>query len=953
VNAGLTLTDQAPLAPDVVVEDPEVAPSKFWTQLATPSSTSDLHDLLGRALRDVIDQHSVTSWATLSEEFDIDALDGSYASYGFQAATGDDLDYYRWLRLSRQLGGQTSLDLRSGVDDILAGPIALLDAADVVPQVVVRLGSAFFDRKRNQRERFLRFLSDLSGVLDLRVVANGYVRQRLARNHEADLPASVVKDVAYPRQHNGPEGSGHVDEETAQDALDVLDWDHPAWDVLRSVAQADGERRAYSALYDDPRFDVGDSAMRQRIGRLRELDLVDTFRVNGEQHVALLPPAVDALNVYRDEYLEDPDVAVSPAERARETRASGDSADAEGGADGPTANTSQSSPETARGDRDVSDPPNESAGAVFSRTRASPPTPEADRRSAEGRSATADGAVRGDPTGSWMSFDQHHAAAAAAPSGGIALSDRPVAERDDPRSWSASFDEDREEIVVSVMWDPDVAKTAVRLCAALLDDRLLNTVLTTDRLNGGPDRDDLGGLVENNPIVLRKARCLGYLKDADASGNAYRERLRKARQELLSLTPELSGSGGLNVEVASNVLREAHGLMGTVMQLYDLLGIDVVRQVEFPEYRRNTASHSHAVAKFISKATAISSRYGHYSAERVLFEDREEKRDDLLGAPDVDSMDATGDLIGCWNLVGPGISSLAEELERSLDRPDQLQDDGENFSPFVVDVDVVQGWRREAVAEVLSRLGRIKRLEATRRTTSVLHSICGSVYDVARAVYCLGAERRGGRRDLDPAELRYALSQLPTDRVLPDADPAVSKIVAALLRCDRAVPAADLADRADVSTQSVRNHRETLEAVGLLTVEETGAGKANAYRLRLPFKTERRSDDAPLPEFIVDDEDAVNSSLDEAVFELLLDLDDVDVDGDVHEALSWPADLTPIVERWPWLRGWVDVLAGLLGLDSSGQGPADWSAGPFSSAARIGAPPPSQQVTLSEAVESD
>jgi hypothetical protein len=948
VKAGLTLTDQPPLDPDVVVEEPEVAPSKLWRQLATPSSTSDLPDLLGRALRELIEQHSISSWATLFEEFDVTALDGAYASYAMDAATGDDLAYHRWLRLSRQLGGQTSLDLRSSVDDVVDGPVALLAAADVVPQVVVRLGSAFFERKRNERERFLRFLSDLSASLDLRVVANGYVRQRLARDHEADLPASAVNEVANPRRGSGPDGRA---EQVAQDALEALDWDHPGWDVLRSVAQADAERSSYSALYADPRFDVGDSAIRQRIGRLRDLDLVDTFRVNGEQHVALLPPAVEALDVYHDEYLTDPDVAVSPDERVRETRASGGDAGAE--ADGPTANTSHQDGKTAGRNGDVSDPPNSSAGTVLTRTRTGDPSPSEDRPAGEGRSATADGAVRGTPTSEWMSLDQHHAAAAAAPSGGIALSDRPIAERDDPRSWSASFDEDRKEIVVSVKWDPTVAKTAARLCAALLDERLVNTVLTTDRLNGGPARDDLAGLVENNPIVLRKARCLGWLKDDDASGNAYRERLREARQETLSLTPEIGSGDDFNSDVASDVLQQAHGLMGTVMQLYDLLGVDVVRQVEFPEYSRNFASHDYAVAKFIAKATPTASRYGHYSAERVLHEPREDRREDLLGAPDVDSMDPHGEVIGSWNLVGPGISDLTNPLKTALDRAEDLQHDAENFSAFIIEPPIVQGWRREAVAEVLSRLGRLKRLDATRRTTSILFAYCGSVYDVARAVYSLGAEKRGGRRDLDPAELRYALSQLPTDRVLPDADPAVSKIVAALLRCDRAVSAAELADRADASTQSVRNHRETLEAVGLLDVDETEAGKANAYRLRLPFKSERRSDDAPLPEFIVDDEDAVNTSLDEAVFELLLDLDDVDVDGAVHEALSWPANLTPIVERWPWLRSWVDVLAGLLGLDSSGQGPADWSAGPFSSAARIGAPPPSEQVTLFEAVESD
>lgn len=69
----------------------------------------------------------------------------------------------------------------------------------------------------------------------------------------------------------------------------------------------------------------------------------------------------------------------------------------------------------------------------------------------------------------------------------------------------------------------------------------------------------------------------------------------------------------------------------------------------------------------------------------------------------------------------------------------------------------------------------------------------------------------------DPApDLRYGLSTLSAPRILPDLPPSVRKSVSALLHVDRPVSQTERADLADVSTRSIRNHRDLLETVSLL-----------------------------------------------------------------------------------------------------------------------------------------
>ncbi|MDG5820798.1 helix-turn-helix domain-containing protein [Natronococcus sp. A-GB7] len=107
----------------------------------------------------------------------------------------------------------------------------------------------------------------------------------------------------------------------------------------------------------------------------------------------------------------------------------------------------------------------------------------------------------------------------------------------------------------------------------------------------------------------------------------------------------------------------------------------------------------------------------------------------------------------------------------------------------------------------------------------MLHALTGSPYAAARALQQLAGEDE--RRELRPDELRYALGTLEPEQLLSDLPSTVGRIVHTLLTAESHLSQSGLADRADVSTRTIRNYRDRLEALDLIRVDEKG------YRLVL------------------------------------------------------------------------------------------------------------------------
>lgn len=810
-------------------------------------------------------------------EAGVTALDGAYARVAMAAleagsALSADHPLWTFLSVTRSLGGQTQLGLPSSLEDIEMGPTALFAVADQTPLIEVRVDSSFFDAKSTRRKRVLRHLLRLTQGVEVRITGSRLALQKLIRIHSDQLPVAVT-ERAQQRLRSDSDTLTEQRAQAATAAVDEIGIENPVWQVLEVVADSQRDMQPYDHLYQ--MASVSESAVRKRVKILCDVDLVERTEVGGETQIRLTAVGQTALEKYPELRSNDHTPSVTT----------------EGG-NGPTPGSSGGRPikQTEQSDRSteqaettaVNNPRNNNNSTVY---------PE--NRSHVGGKGTSSSTTTGssDVSTKTLSLGEHHGVAAASQSGYISLVDRKILENDrDSRVPRWSYDSDRDEIVVSVDWSESIALIATRLSAALLSDLAFNQVLTHERLAETPDGQSLAGLAIDNPYVLRSAACIGWLRDIDTRADQFRDRLETAKRELLSMTSDLSdASGCINPEVASDLLKKAHGLMGTVLRLYDLLEVDVVREIQFPHGLPDPGQQTELV-KFLGKASTISSRYGAYSGHRVLYEPDEDKREDLLSEPDVSSSDPDGTLFAPWVLSGSNLSNLRPRLQ-GIDEFLELQDDAEKFAPFRLTGDVGDGTQRTAIAEAATRVLSFKRgIKPDRQAISVLAAFVPDASTAGRAVMRLKEDtddeepeskhqkRRERRpRKLDFQDIRYGLSQLDPERILPDlGGKTVSKVLHALLDTQEWLSTADVARAAGCSTRTLSTEANSrifaeLESAGILSREDRGQGKATLWRLQLSFRRERY-DREPCPWVLVDREPPTGNAdwqLSNSLFEVM------------------------------------------------------------------------------------
>ncbi|WP_394743181.1 helix-turn-helix domain-containing protein [Natronococcus roseus] len=481
----------------------------------------------------------------------------------------------------------------------------------------------------------------------------------------------------------------------------------------------------------------------------------------------------------------------------------------------------------------------------------------------------------------------HAGAVGCGEAGDITLVDAPFEDRTDAPDHTryVSFDGDREEAVVAVRASGSL-QYVVSLATALASPRLVNRVLTDSRLES----------LEDPPAILRDARCIGGLSDEALED---RETLREAfiewGTELEDLTAKLSaGEYEDRNQFRGSIMRSAHGLAGSLVHLFDALGIDVTRELRVPSGLDTNSLNE--LATTIGIATAIQSKYGAFACYRQLFEAREEKRQTAL-SPTVDADDPLGTLIGSLVVRGDDVHRLRPKLEQSLETPAALAEDAPEFAVHV-SLSTVD---RTAYAAATTRILQSKNLRPTREIVSLLHGLAGSPYAAARALQQLATE--DDCRELRPDELRYTLGTLEPEQLLSDLPPTVGRIVQTLLTAERRLSQCELADRADVSTRTVRNYRDRLEALDLIRIDENG------YRLTLSFQTttERREPVAPA---VLEENQTLLDAAD-ALLETILPPDRYgDPDDPLGNVLFWPPDPLRVLKH-PMVGSWFRLAAAL------------------------------------------
>lgn len=498
-------------------------------------------------------------------------------------------------------------------------------------------------------------------------------------------------------------------------------------------------------------------------------------------------------------------------------------------------------------------------------------------------------------------------ARATAVENGIGLAEHPVEKMNDgltPLWW---YDSDDDVLTVAADWHK-AHQYMVCIARSLASTRTFDQILTPDRLDGEPG--GLSGLVLDEPGLLRRARRLGWLKDRDANGEGFTERLTEAREHLLDLTRRLKqkrDAGEDCCDLYSLILREAHGLVGVMTHLLDLAGVEVVWQIQLPESspgRDYGPTRRSQLATMLTTAVGICSKYGQIATYPHIAETRPEQRNSAT-KPTVDAKNPYAELIPSIAIVGPGVEHLTDDLEEAINGLEPH----ENAPEMAIRVPIQNRTReRGAYAQVTQRVCKTKGLQPTREAVSLLSALCGSPYDAASALYSLGSESKNPDRKIRAHDLRYALSTLETGRILSDLPRTVGKVTSTLLRVEGRVSQSELADLADVRARSIRNNRDFLETLDLLDVNNDG------HRLVLSFADERRVD--VLPGLVT----ANSVTLVDVVSDFLaITVSDGDSLGDpadpVGSCLDWPPDLARLCDRLPDVDPWVRTAARLLGTE--------------------------------------
>ena len=875
-QARISLTEQTAVDPAAAVTLDGQSPSEVWRDLLNTGETG-LFDGIRSAVRQALANTHHSERAARLESLGVDAEDGILAAVLTDFALAPENQRHEQARrILRALGRPEPSPLGWRLDLDLASTVcAVFDVLETPPVVEVEIAPAFRDQSRDQRQTILELLVDLAAHVDIRITGSPIECRWLDITHRAELPASVTYDRNTGR-------STTTIEETVAEARDELSYDGRAVGLLRDIVDTPSQTLTYGRLAT--MHSVDRSYIRRLVTeQLRPLSLVERIEQYGEAAVSLLPAGerlveqIDA-DLGRQQTLSD-SVTTSPnrSDNSRvDTRK-------DGGGDG--------------GDQTAT-----AAATTADRT--------SDRLGDFHTTAYLDRAT-------------HAAAASSVTDAEISLVDTPLDQLDDAGTRLWSYDDNRDELVVGAEY-LNPMQWQVCIALACSDWRTFTHVLDDTRLEE---------ILDAHPAsVLRQGRNLGGLsEEAIEDVSRFRERLEEWRDDLIEMTSRWRAGDFEDADrFRGEITRVAHGLAGTMIHLCDLAGVEVVRLMRVPDFSRDFSANRDDDRRAdligtVVTTLAIQSTYKHRVTYRQLYERRGDKRQQALGV-EVDAEDPHGEVIGGLAIVGHGVDSLEEEL-LAAHRRDGVVSTGrldighlplhDDAPEFMIPVRIRSEASRAAYSQAIQRVLSRKNLRPTQEAVGLLRGLTGDIWAVTAACSRLSAEMS---REIGLDEVRYALSTLSPERILPSQPPTVGRMIHALLGVERPLSRGELADRADISMQSIRNHLESLQALALVVETESGV------RIAIPTTDERHEAESVVP-FYVKDRPPVAAAIYELAGRqdgsLLERLSDFDGAG---AALSWPPDFERLVRLIPRIELWVTILRGVC--DAPVEEPALASLGP-------------------------
>lgn len=845
---GISVSEQFPAESIATVTLDDRPPTEVWGDIATSDA---FIDALVRSLRSYANGMYVDEFREEMRSYDLpgafDALAVGLADRSYSALR----DFIGYIEGLGTFEHTTTEHVHAAAELLRLGE-------GTAPTVAVRLTKAFEGRRRDQRNDLLKLVFTLADGADVRLVLEESGREFLWRRHRSKLP-ECVESECRPSRHASPSDADRTAKLRAAEE-EIAD-SKKLQRIIELVGDAEAEWLSYARLANA--LSISRETVRTHAMRLAGVDL--TYRVSrdGSKSLELTPLGHD----YYKTIVAD------------------------------------------REDQTKFDDFVESTRKPSDNTRVNPPLGRGE--------GTPDRPRMGDGKGVHGEYLPRHRYAAltgCSIDGGIALVEQPEAGSDDRREHYTWYDADADRLAVGAEYDTCM-QYWLCIARALTNEHTFRNAITAERLDG--ENGGLSALLESVDInLLRRARCIGFLKDSDASGEAFLNRLRDEHEHLLALTSKLhNGDYEDRKALRGTITSRAHGLVGTVIHVCDLLGIEVVREMRLINFLQNTSPDDRAeLVKTIGMGVAIQSAIGHCSVYRQRYESRPEKRETAITA-DVTHATARGRFIGSLVITGNGVSRIESDLREAIRDEVADYEPHDDAPDFEVGVPIKTFIGRQSFGTAISEVLAAKNLSATDESIAIMQALTDTPFDAAKALYHgLRPEERYPGRDIRIDELRTALVHFGDDhpgRILPDAPPTVSKMVHALLATEGSLTQAELAEKAGITSASVNNNRDILEALGLISVSKNG--RTYAYRLNISYKHERGSDavvPTPVSDTLMNAKDLLTEAM-EGLYGSAID----EPGHPIGEALAstWPPDA--LADADPSLEPWVEVAIALTGSD--------------------------------------
>ena len=270
-------TRQPSVAPDVTV-DLDQAPADLWHTIATAEG---FQEHLIEAVRELLADADRARPLALYDA-GVTALDGGYARLVADLDRAPETDGHRHaLELTAQFGqGEITPVGFAPLAEVSDGPIALLEAAEMQPTIVVD-AEGVRDRRREHRERNCLLLAALATTCDVRVVTGPITARWLAREHREQLPAEFNERATTRGDQHAPSAA------IVEHALETLDVDSRAVALLRDLEAEPSDTLALHEVQAN--HAVSKSRVSQVLGRLEELQLLERYGPRTARKVELRP----------------------------------------------------------------------------------------------------------------------------------------------------------------------------------------------------------------------------------------------------------------------------------------------------------------------------------------------------------------------------------------------------------------------------------------------------------------------------------------------------------------------------------------------------------------------------------------------------------------------------------------------------------------------------------------